>query len=372
MSIPSTGTTWKAGGFATIDNRFYARGGHAAVLIRDNRGVATNVSPYQAGSPPTRFWSPLALDGSLRDDLFAWIRVDGVWQVNSDPNEGWYLAGALDEKGGPDRKGSIKHDDAMVLQSNFPFDSDLTGEGLTIAFTPVEVLSPVIKRLRLNLPLSDSAGNSIVEQPGQNDYVISKPVDSDGVDRQIMLVFERSKAGKVIYEVEVYALVRSSDFGNSKRDKTAPDAAALTYTVLPDPFLVDLDPTDPASDELVPALFSEYIGGDGWTAIGGAPVFPGSAPVATPLTATTAELEFQEAVGGGGTVTYTVEKAVSPYTSWSSATVASTVLDTPVEGAVTLHLSSLTTATTYKFRVTATGANTLTSVSANSNTCTQP
>jgi hypothetical protein len=371
MSIPSTGTTWKASGLATIDNRFYARGGHAAVLMRDNRGLATNISPYQAGSPPTPFWSPLALDGTLRDDLLAWILVDGVWQVNPNDNEGWYLVGALDEKGGPDRKPNIKHDDAMVLQSTFPFDTDLIGEGLTIQFTPVEVLKPLIKRLRLNLPLSDSSGNSIVELPGST-FSISKPVDADSVDRQIMLVFERTKGGRTIYEIEAYSLLKLTDIGSSKRDKTAPDAGPLTYTVLPDPFLMDRDPTDPTSEDLVPALFSEFVGGDGWTAIGGAPIFPGLAPVATPLTATTAEVEFQAAVGGGDSVTYTVEKSVSPYSSWTSATVASVHADTPVEGAVTLDLSSLATATTYKFRVTATGTNTLATTSANSNTCTQP
>lgn len=372
MTIPSTGTTWKQAGLDKVDNRFYDRGGKAAVLIRDNRGVATNVSPYQAGSPNTPYFSPFAQDGQLRDDLFAMIEVDGIWQVNPDVNQGWWLAGALDDRGGPDRKANIRHDDAMILQSTFPFDTDLTGEGLTIQFTPVEVNKPLIRRLRMNLPLADSAGNSLVEGFGGASYNISKPVDGDDPDRQIMLLFERQKGGKSIWRAELYPLVKNTDIGNYKRDKTAPDAASLTYTVLPDSQHVDLDPTLSRSDALngllIPALYSEWVGGDGWTAIAGSPVFPGLAPFAEVTGGTTVALQFQDAVGGGGdSETYTVEKFQSG--AWSAATVGATHSDTPVEGATTLDITGLA-AGTAKFRVTATGENTLTGVSQDSNTVT--
>jgi hypothetical protein len=51
-------------------------------------------------------------------------------------NQGWWLGGAMDDRGGPDRKPNIRHDDAMILQSTFPFDTDLTGEGLDDSVHP--------------------------------------------------------------------------------------------------------------------------------------------------------------------------------------------------------------------------------------------
>ena len=361
MAIPSTGTDWKGGGFDVIDNRFYSRGGLAAVLIRDNRGLSTCIAPYKAGSPPTENWSPFAQDGNLREDLFALERVDGIWQVNQSSNQGFYLIGATDEKGGPERKPGIKHSDAMVLQSNYPFDSDITEENFTIGFTPVQSLYPLIRRLRMNLPLTDTSGNNLVELPGSTNYVISKPTDADEIDRQVIFLFAKKVSGQYIYTAEGYSLCRLSDAGNYKRDKTTPDAGALTFTVLPDPYHVDIDPTALPGNNLVPAMYSEWTAGSGWTATGGAPIFPGLAPIVIVTGTTTADVIFQAAVGGGTSIVYTAFKATTPYSSFSSATIGTVTANSPSEGDVTLALTGLTTSTTYKVYVTATGANTLAS-----------
>lgn len=266
IAIPATGTSWRAGGFADVDNRFYARGGLAAVLIRDNRGADTDISPWAAG--PVLNWSPFASDGTPRDDLFATIRVDGEWIVNPDPNEGFWLIGALTEDGGPERAPNIKEDNAMILQSNFPFDTDLTEEGIVINFTGVEVVKPLMKRVRMNLPLADSSGNPIVEDPGAEDFSIGKPIDVESVERQIILMFARRKGGKYIFSAEGYSLCKLTNIGNFKRSKTAPDAGQLGFTVLPDPFLVTKDPGDPDSTELVPVLYVEWVAGEAWDALG--------------------------------------------------------------------------------------------------------
>lgn len=266
-SQPSTGTTFSDGGFGAIDNRFYSRGPLACVLVRDNRGAATNISPFVGGSPPVLNWSPFAADGQLRKDLFADVQRNGEWFVNTEPNEGWWRIGAFDERNGPDRKGSIKHDDQMVLQSNFPFDTDLTGEGITIQFTGIEALKPMMVRLRMNLPLSDDDGNSLVEDIGEPGYVVSKPVDADAIDRQILCVFARKRPGGFIYTVEGYPLVKLTDIGSSKRSKTDPDASALTFTALPDPFHTDISAADPDSGLVAPAFYSQWIGGDAWGAM---------------------------------------------------------------------------------------------------------
>lgn len=369
MAIPSTGTSWKGAGLGEVDNRFYSRGGLAAILIRDNRGSATNISPYTVDNTGAvvRNWSPFAQDGKLRDDLFYSIRVNGEWVTNPNANEGFWFVGAVSEDGGVEREPKLSHDDAKILQSNNPFDTDITEDGMMINFTGVETLKPLLKRLKMNLPLSDSAGNPIVEDPGLKDFTLSKPVDADTVDRQVVLIFARRKAGKFIYSAEGYSLCKLTDVGKFTRSKTGADAAQLTFTVLPDSYMMDKDPTDPDNDELIPVLYTEWTAGDGWTAIGGVPVFPGAAPVATQTGATTATVSFTAATGGGDPFSYTVERAVGPsYSSWSEATVGST----SGTSTVTLSITGLTTATQYKFRVTATGQNGNTAVSTNSNAVT--
>ena len=268
VTPPSTGVSWKEAGMTDFDNRLYDRGPLAAVLIRDNGGSTTNISPWsQSGTTISAAWSPFSADGNIRPDLLARTLVNGKWTTNASANEGFFMIGAVDEKGGADRKASVKHDDAMILQSNFPFDSDLTGEGLTIQFTPVQPLDPLLRRLRMNLPLSDPTGTPIVELPGIT-FTISKPVDAESIDRQIVLLFARRKAaGNFIFTAEGYSLCKLTDIGAVKRDKVNPDAPSLTYTVLPDPYHVGKDAGDPTSTELVPAYYSVWTAGAGWTAI---------------------------------------------------------------------------------------------------------
>jgi len=265
-AVPTTGIDWRDGGFGTVDNRFYMRGHLACVAVRDNRGSATNISPYTAGtSGPQLNWSPIAADGQLRSDLFADRLVNGNWFINTSPNEGFWRIGAFDERNGPERKGAIKHDDQMILQSNFPFDTDLTGEGITIQFTALEMLKPHMVRLRMNLPLADNAGISLVEDVGQPSYVVSKPVDADSIDRQVLCIFARKRPGGFVILVEAYPLVKLTDIGTLKGSKTDADAASLTFTALPDPFHTDLDNSvDPGVAQVIPAFYSQWIGGTAW------------------------------------------------------------------------------------------------------------
>lgn len=370
MAIPSTGTTIRAGGFVDVDNRFNQRGGLAAILIRNNRGAATNISPFTAGSPPTRNWSPFALDGQPRADLFAMIRVNGEWITNPDPNEGFTLIGATTEDGGPERAPNINEDNQMILQSNFPFDTDLTEEGIVINFTGVETLKPSMKRIRMNVPLCDSDGNSIVEDPGTENFSIGKPIDVESQEWQIILIFARRKAGRFTYTAEGYSLCKLTNIGNFRRSKTDPDAGELGFTVLPDPFFVGKDPSNPSGDELIPILYNEWVSGDGWTAIGGVPVWPGVAPLATQTGATTATVSLANPTGGGDPFTVTVEKSVSPFSVWTAATVGTTTADTPGAGFTEYGITGLTTATGYKFRATAEGTNGATATSQVSNTVT--
>lgn len=356
LAIPSTGTSWRGGGFANVDNRFNQRGGLSAVLIRNNRGASTNISPWAAGSPPTPFWSPFAEDGTLRDDLFAVIRVNGEWITNPEPNEGFWLIGAMTEDGGPERAPSTKEDNQMILQSNMPFDTDLTEEGIVISFTGVETLKPMMKRIRMNLPLCDTDGNSIVEDPGAENFNIGKPVDADSQDWQIILLFARRKNGRFVYTAEGYSLAKLTNIGNFKRSKTTPDAGSLGFTVLPDSYFMGKDASDPTAEELIPIFYCEWIAGDGWTAIGGAPVWPGTV-TGTPTSGTVVSLVAQDPTGAGDPFDVTALKSVSPFTVWTDATIGSVTPDTPTDGTSTYSITGLTTATAYKFKLVAEGTN---------------
>jgi hypothetical protein len=359
MAIPTTGTSWRAGGFGDVDSRFNQRGGLAAVAIRNNRGAATNISPWAAGSPPTRNWSPFADDGTPRDDMWAVIRVNGEWVTNPDPNEGFTLIGAMTEDGGPERAPNVSEDNQMILQSNFPFDTDLTEEGIVINFTGVETLKPSLKRIRMNVPLADADGNYIVEDPGAENFSLGKPIDVESQEWQIVLFFARKKAGRFVYTAEGYSLCKLTNIGAFRRSKTDPDAGELGFTVLPDPYFVSKDPGNPSSDELIPILYNEWVTGEGWTTIAGVPVWPG-APVATGGVGS-ATVVADDPTGAGDPFTVTAEKSVSPYTTWTSAAITNVAADTPGAGESTYTVTAA--AGTYKFRLVAEGSNGATTTS---------
>lgn len=249
MAIPVTGTEWKTSGAVDIDSRFLERGGNVAVFIRDYRGAATDISPAS--------FSPFAQDGRIRDDLLAYKRTAGVWALNETANEGWWALGAFQEKKGPERRPNTKNDDFLVLQSNWPFDSDLTGEGEVVRLTPVETLKPLVKRIRYNLPITDSDGTPLVEDLGEDDFFVGKPVEADPVQRQLLLLRRRAQTGGEVLTAEPFPLVKLTDIGTSKKDKQDADAAELSFTVIPDPYFVDVDGT--------PIVTGVWIAGDAWT-----------------------------------------------------------------------------------------------------------
>ena len=135
MSQPATGTTWNRGGYADIDPRLIARGGLQCVLVRDNRGQATNISPFSTFSgdfaSATVGFSPFAQDGELRDDLIAAQLDNGQWVSNPSSNEGFLAIGSQTEDGGAERNPTTSSDDLRILQSNWPVDTAITEKGLT-------------------------------------------------------------------------------------------------------------------------------------------------------------------------------------------------------------------------------------------------
>jgi hypothetical protein len=260
MTQPMTGTTPAAGGYLDVDNRF--QGGHRtgliAVLFRDARGADTNISPHDEAGEVA--WSPFAQDQTLRKDLFAERRDEnGFWVPNEEtPNEGWYLAGAFAEGNGPSTKPSIDTDDQMIEQTNWPFESQITKQDEPFSFTALQNLQPALLRLRNNLPLVDGNGDSLVEAPGEPDFGVSQPLESDEPLRQFLLYGIRKRGGKYLYEVEAYAACRLTNVGERKMGKKG-TAAEFTFKPIPDGIFSGFQ-----DGVFKPIIKHTFVGGEAW------------------------------------------------------------------------------------------------------------
>lgn len=350
MVQASTGTEWDAAGLGDIDNRFLERGKLVQALIRDARGAATDISPHNADGSIR--WSPFAQDGKWRTDLFAFKRTNGFWVTNTDANEGFHLVGAFKEGDGPSQKPKIDNDKFMVLQSNHPFDADIVSEELPFSFTGVETAKPLMRRLRNNLPLNDpTTGAILVEDPGLYNAVWCKPLNADNVDRQVLLVREKSVNGQKIRTVEGYALAKLTDMGESKKDKKDSEAAELTYEPLPDGFFMGM-----VDGVYRPILKAIWVAGEGWTALGGVPGLSQSAPTATAGTTGKATFTFADPTGTGDPFVISAEKTTDDGTTWSAATLDDPGAVTSTGGTTTVKVKSVAAGST-KFRAKVVGTN---------------
>ncbi|MEB3021312.1 hypothetical protein [[Mycobacterium] crassicus] len=348
MTRPSTGTTWKAGGFNDVDPRFLERGGLIAALIRDARGADTDLSPHNPDGSVK--FSPFAADGQLRDDLFAFKREGGFWIPNPDPNESFHLVGAFKEGDGPKKSSNIDTDDYMIEQDNFPFDSDITKEDEPFSFTGVETAKPLLRRLRNNLPLSLADGTLLVETPGGKDAGWGKPIGADPVERQVLLLRARRKGGKTLYTCTGYALSKLNKIGDAQMGKKDADAAELTFKPLPDGIFMAM-----VDGEYVPVIKYDWIGGDAWVALGGVPVFGGAAPVAAATTSGKATLAFDTPTGGQTPYSYGGDVSTDNGSTWSAGTLSSAT-GTVSGGTTTLTFTGLS-AGSVKLRAKVTDAN---------------
>lgn len=364
VNRPSTGTTWDAGGYGDVDNRFLeGRSKLVAVGIRDARGAATDLSPHNPDGSVR--WSPFAQDNQIRGDLWAKKRINGVWQNNPDDNEGFEFVGAFKDGSGPSSKPKIDNDDFNIIQSMYPFDSTIVSQTLPFTFTPVETAKPLVRRLENNLPLNAEDGTNLVELPGALGAGWGSPVDSENIDRQVLLIRARSVAGKKLYTVDGYNLVRLSDVGEAKLgDKKDSAARDLTFQPLPDGlFMAMID------GAYRPIMKWTWSGGDGWTSLGGAPILDSSAPVATATTAGKATLAFPDPTGGDAPFVITAEFSVDAGVTWSAATLDGPGAVTSSAGTTTVKIKSLAAGSTL-LRAVVTGDNGAVSRTAASNAIT--
>jgi hypothetical protein len=342
MAIPSTGTDWETGGFNDIDSRLFLRGGRQAVLIRQARGTTTDMSPTN--------WSPFALDGTLRDDLFAVRRVGGFWTPVGTANEGFWLFGAFKEGNGPSEESKLTKDDFMVEQLNYAYDSDIIKEDTTIKATPVETMRPFLKRIRHNLPLMDDSGNLLVEDVGASNAFWGTPIDTDPVEWQLLTLHARRIQGQTIVNAKGYPLCKVVDKGNSKMDKKDSDASELTFEPVPDGIMV-------AQDGITPIIFGEWVAGPGWTALGGVPIV-GTAPTGASVGSGSgkATLTTPDPTGGDGPFAIVAQSTIDNGVTWLTAPLDNPGAITSASGTTTVKVKSVAAGST-KFRLQVTGTN---------------
>lgn len=331
MALQSTGSEWNAVYGSTWNPLGIRKGLITNVLIRDYAGAATNLKDSAVGLNDDGFFTPYAQDGLYRSDL-----LDPSFSGGQ-----FYDVGALKDDGvklTPD----VSVEGVKVAQARRAQRWDITDENDEVMFTCRES-NPVVDALRFDLPL---AGLLDAGAPG---YTVSKPSESDLIERQIIALAEDGN-NRFAY---VFPRVSRKKVGSTQLNRKDPDDLELTYGALICPFV----------DSPV------YIvrEGSGWRSLAGVVIW-NSTPVATAATATTASVAFTKPRLSRDpqpdNFTYTVERKTGNG-AWTAATLSG---NPSVSGStVTLTVSGLTTATAYTFRVTATAAGSQSAVSAVSN-----
>lgn len=333
VALPATGVEWEVTyGWNPLGIR---KGIITNILMRDYHGSLTSLANPLVGLNDDGVFTPYAQDGLYRDDL---LDVDF-------PGGQFYDLGSLKDDG---VKVSANTDveETMIAQSRRPQRYDLTKEEDEFEFTCRED-NPVVDRLRFDMPLFQ------VADVGAAGYALRKPAEGDLMERQAILLAEDGN-NRFAY---IFPRVARKKVGDTQINKKDPHELNVSYGAILCPFA-----------QYPVAIARE---GSGERALAGAPVFVGSAPVATQTGATTATVAFTTPTlindPAPDTFTYTLEKSVSPFSVWTSATIGAPAV---VGTTVTLSVTSLTTATQYKFRVTAEATNEQSTVSTVSNTIT--
>lgn len=335
MANPATGGTYEELLAPGLNAAAVRKAIVTDLLIRDYNGSSTDLSAAAAGLDSSGKFTPFAQDGELREDLL--VTATGS-------NLGFYHLGLLSEDG-IKYTANTDNSETLAAQIKSEVRIDITRESVSLNFTLLEG-TPVVDALANDLPLLG------LQELGETPYHATRPISGNIVERQIIaLLFDGTH-----YAARVIPRTMRAEVGDNDWSKANADRLDLTYRGLPCPFAGYLQD-----------LVRE---GTGWRSLGGTPVFAAD-PVATQTGATTATVAHaiptSSAPNGNDEFTYVVEKSVSPFSAWTTATVGSS---TPSGGNITHSITGLTTATQYKFRVKATSSNAQTTTSNASNTIT--
>lgn len=335
VALPATGVEWEAAyGYNPLGIR---KGIITNIIARDYHGSLTNLADPLVGLNTDGIFTPYALDGKYRSDLL----------LPSFPGGQFYDLGAIKDDG-VKISTSTDVEETMIAQSRRPQRYDLTKEGDEIMFTCRED-NPTVDLLRFDMPLFN------VPDIGKQGYALRKPAEGDLIERQI-IAFAEDGDHRFAY---IFPRVARSKIADTQLNKKDPHEFGATYGAMLCPFA-----------QYPVAIARE---GAGWRSLGGSPIFPLPAPVATAVAGATATVVFTVPYllhdPKPDTLTYTVAKTLMPAgTPTTVATVTGTAL---VGTTVTLTLSGITAASQWKFAVTATSTtNSLAGTSLDSNTIT--
>lgn len=337
MALPSTGGDYADLFNPGINPLAIRKGIVTDAFFRDYHGSSTNLADASAGLHTDGYFSPYAMDGRVRTDLL----------ITSDSsNLGFWHMGALGADG-------ISYDPQMdseevpYAQSLRPAREDVTKEGEMFTLVALEQ-TPFVRYIVNEIPLVD------VPDVGTAHLTIAKPMEAGIVERQAIL-FGFDGEHRFARTIPRCSKVKVREFA-WKREGKEGTGVTIDFRVLPCPHVNK------------PVL--EHYEGAGWRALGGYATFPAPAPVATAVSGQKASVVFTEATGVADPFEYVVEKAAGPgYSSWSTATNDSGYPQT-VGTTVTAQVTGVTTGTSFKFRLRATGSNLLETVSLTSNAIT--
>lgn len=360
MTIPAVGTDWISAGMDLRSPELFRRGTGVAVLCRDARGTATDLSPHN--SDGSIRWSPYAQDFALRDDLLLLLKVGGYWQPNPDPNEGFIHLGPQKDGDGPSWKPKVTNDHFMILQDIEPYDTEITELSEPFSVTPVDTGTPWVQRLRYNNPFSDENGDSLIEDVGQQDAVFARTSSAVNPGRQFLFFRVRNVNGRPVYSCDVVPFAKMDDLGNSKMDKKDSEAAELTY--LPTRDGICMMHKD-GIYQPVPGGGYRIWGGSGYAALGGLATFSATLPTGTPSTGAVS-LVVPVPTGPNDPFEYGFQYTTDDGVTWSSVVLD----DTPVVASGNVTVDGAVAAGAKKFRVAAKGTNGLWSYSPKSATVT--
>ena len=362
MTQIEEGTDWVTAGLNFRAPEYLDVGTAVAAAFRDARGPATDLSPHNEDGS-IRWW-PFTADQKIPGNLFKIIRDNETGTVVTNPaeNQGFVHLGPQEDGDGPSWKPKVTSNHVMIVQDIYPYFSEITEISQPFSVTPIDFHAPWVQRLTDREPLQDADGNWLLEDPGQAGAIYGSRPGSHNPARQFLFYRERDVDGKPLYSCDIVTYSKLDDLGDSKVDKKKPRTQALTF--LPTPDLRCMGMKNGVYQPIGP-IYRVY-GGAGHVALGGLPVFAGSAPVATATTALHATLAFDGATGTGDPFTYKVQQSLDAGTTWGS-------LITPTSQTLsgdTITVAFPAAAGASKFRAVATGTNGATANTAASNSVT--
>lgn len=346
MAVPSTGVSWLAGYQPTIQplaTRYWQITG---ALIRDYlnvNGTVNNLGAASAGLDGNGNFTAFAQDGNFRGDLL---------YSATGSNQGFYPTGDLKEDVmAVDPQLSVQ--ETMTSSSIRSTRNVFTKLGDKVTITPLES-NPVVDYLRFEFPLLGDASRSINPVPdiGTFPYSLARQPTDLLCERQLILL---GVDGDGQLMAKIFPRLALSKRGKEAMQRKTPEELDIEWDILTCPYAKTPEIT--------------CRSGVSWQALGGAPTFGGSAPVATAISSSKATIAFTTPTGIDAPFTYTVAQQVGG----SGAFTASVLQGSPsVSGSTTTLTvgSGLTTSSAYVFQVTATGTNGAAATSANSNSIT--